>query len=73
MNSWQRKRSKRGAVVIDNTNAFRMDPDVPLIVPEVNSRENKRSSGNYRQSQLFDNPDGSGIKAIYMNIMGLNG
>ncbi|MEW9031617.1 MAG: aspartate-semialdehyde dehydrogenase, partial [Planifilum fimeticola] len=27
---------KRGAVVIDNTNAFRMDPDVPLVVPEVN-------------------------------------
>lgn len=27
---------KRGAICIDNTNAFRMDPDVPLIVPEVN-------------------------------------
>lgn len=25
-----------GAVVIDNTSAFRMDPDVPLVVPEVN-------------------------------------
>ena len=27
---------KAGAVVIDNTSAFRMDPDVPLVVPEVN-------------------------------------
>src|SRR5262245_44187057 len=26
-----------GAIVIDNTSQFRMDPDVPLIVPEVNS------------------------------------
>jgi aspartate-semialdehyde dehydrogenase len=28
-----------GAVVIDNTSAFRMDPNVPLIVPEVNAHE----------------------------------
>ena len=27
---------KAGAVVIDNSSAFRMDPDVPLVVPEVN-------------------------------------
>ena len=27
---------KAGAVVVDNTSAFRMDPDVPLVVPEVN-------------------------------------
>ena len=27
---------KRGAVVIDNSSAFRMDPEVPLVVPEVN-------------------------------------
>lgn len=28
--------AKRGVVVIDNTSHFRMDPDVPLVVPEVN-------------------------------------
>lgn len=28
-----------GAVVIDNTSAFRMDPDVPLVVPEVNPED----------------------------------
>ncbi len=26
-----------GAVVVDNSSAFRMDPDVPLVVPEVNA------------------------------------
>lgn len=29
---------KKGACVIDNSNAFRMDPDVPLVVPEVNGQ-----------------------------------
>ncbi|RPJ04937.1 MAG: aspartate-semialdehyde dehydrogenase, partial [Deltaproteobacteria bacterium] len=28
---------RAGCVVIDNTSAFRMDPDVPLVVPEVNA------------------------------------
>ncbi|MEM7694524.1 MAG: aspartate-semialdehyde dehydrogenase [Pseudomonadota bacterium] len=34
---WAPKIAKAGAVVIDNSSAFRMDPDVPLIVPEVNA------------------------------------
>ena len=29
----------RGAVVVDNSGAFRMDPDVPLVVPEVNAEQ----------------------------------
>ena len=33
---WSPKIAKAGAIVIDNSSAFRMDPDVPLIVPEVN-------------------------------------
>ena len=33
---WSEKIGKAGAMVIDNSSAFRMDPDVPLIVPEVN-------------------------------------
>ena len=28
--------ARRGALVIDNSSAFRMDPDVPLVVPEIN-------------------------------------
>ena len=34
---WAPKIGRAGAVVIDNSSAFRMDPDVPLIVPEVNA------------------------------------
>src|SRR5262245_42879356 len=33
---WAPKAAKAGAIVIDNSSFFRMDPDVPLIVPEVN-------------------------------------
>lgn len=35
---WGRKIADQGPVVIDNTNAFRMEPDVPLIVPQVNGK-----------------------------------
>ena len=34
-----------GAVVIDNSSAFRMDPDVPLVVPEVNEADLARHKG----------------------------
>jgi len=33
---WSPKIGKAGAVVIDNSSAWRMDPDVPLVIPEVN-------------------------------------
>tara|TARA_Y100001968_G_C19389124_1_gene734571 strand:- start:410 stop:1423 length:1014 start_codon:yes stop_codon:yes gene_type:complete len=33
---WQKTINAAGAVLIDNSSAFRMDPNVPLIVPEVN-------------------------------------
>ncbi|MEL7488107.1 MAG: aspartate-semialdehyde dehydrogenase [Pseudomonadota bacterium] len=35
--AWAPKAAAAGAIVIDNSSAFRMDPDVPLIVPEVNA------------------------------------
>ena len=34
---WAEKIGAQGCVVIDNSSHFRMDPDVPLIVPEVNA------------------------------------
>jgi len=37
--------AKRNCVVIDNTSHFRMDPEVPLIVPEVNGHAIKRHKG----------------------------
>lgn len=36
---------EQGAVVIDNSNAFRMDPTVPLVVPEVNGHVLKNHKG----------------------------
>lgn len=37
--------AKRGAVAIDNSSAFRMDPEVPLVVPEVNPEAIKKHKG----------------------------
>ena len=36
---------KAGAVFVDNSSAFRMDPDVPLIVPEINPEDVKKHKG----------------------------
>jgi aspartate-semialdehyde dehydrogenase len=34
-----------GAIVIDNSSAFRMEPDVPLVIPEINGEDVKQHSG----------------------------
>jgi aspartate-semialdehyde dehydrogenase len=36
---------KAGAVVIDNSSAFRMDPNVPLVIPEINARRIREHKG----------------------------
>lgn len=36
---------KAGAVIVDNTSAFRMQPDVPLVIPEINPSEISRHKG----------------------------
>ncbi|MCB9799563.1 MAG: aspartate-semialdehyde dehydrogenase [Candidatus Omnitrophica bacterium] len=36
---------KAGALVVDNTSAFRMDPEVPLVVPEINPEDIARHKG----------------------------
>ncbi len=36
---------KQGAVVVDNTSAFRMEPDIPLVIPEINPEEIKKHKG----------------------------
>ncbi|MDD5134007.1 MAG: aspartate-semialdehyde dehydrogenase [Phycisphaerae bacterium] len=48
---------KAGAVVVDNSSAFRMDPDVPLVVPEVNAEAIKKHKG------IIANPNCSTIIA----------
>ena len=47
-----------GAIVIDNSSAWRMDPNVPLIVPEVNPEDIKLHSG------IIANPNCSTIQAM---------
>ncbi|TFB23160.1 aspartate-semialdehyde dehydrogenase [Filobacillus milosensis] len=49
---------KRGAVVIDNTSAFRMDEEVPLVVPEVNKEDIKTHKG------IIANPNCSTIQMV---------
>ncbi|WP_188205856.1 aspartate-semialdehyde dehydrogenase [Alkalibacillus aidingensis] len=49
---------KRGAVVIDNTSAFRMDEEVPLVVPEVNKEDIKNHKG------IIANPNCSTIQMV---------
>ena len=36
---------RAGAVFVDNSSAFRMDPDVPLVVPEINPEDVKKHKG----------------------------
>lgn len=36
---WAPRAAERGAVAVDNSGAFRMDPDVPLVVPEINPEQ----------------------------------
>src|SRR3954469_1675985 len=36
---------EQGAVVIDNSSAFRMDPEIPLVIPEVNPEAMEHHSG----------------------------
>lgn len=51
---------KRGAIVIDNGADFRMDPDVPLVVPEVNPEDAKK----YRKKGIIANPNCSTIQMV---------
>lgn len=49
---------KRGAVCVDNTSSFRMEPDVPLVVPEVNEAALKDHHG------IVANPNCSTIQMV---------
>lgn len=55
---WAPVAAKAGAVVIDNTSQFRMDPDVPLVVPEVNPEDIKKHKG------IIANPNCSTIQML---------
>ncbi|MBM2802301.1 MAG: aspartate-semialdehyde dehydrogenase [Deltaproteobacteria bacterium] len=49
-----------GAVVVDNTGCFRMEPDVPLVVPEVNASE----IAKYKSRGIIANPNCSTIQLV---------
>ncbi len=49
-----------GAVVIDNSSAFRMNPDVPLVVPEVNAH----AIAQYKNKGIIANPNCSTIQMV---------
>jgi len=52
--------ARKGAVVIDNTACFRMDPDVPLVVPEVNPQ----ALAGYGRRHIVANPNCSTIQLV---------
>ena len=55
---WAPIAAAKGAVVVDNSGAFRMDPDVPLVVPEVNPHAARvRPRGIVANPQLHDPVD----------------
>lgn len=54
------KAVKAGAVVIDNTSKFRMEPDVPLVVPEVNGD----AIAGYTKRGIIANPNCSTIQMV---------
>jgi aspartate-semialdehyde dehydrogenase len=49
-----------GAVVVDNTGFFRMEPDIPLVVPEVNANE----IAKYKNRGIIANPNCSTIQMV---------
>jgi aspartate-semialdehyde dehydrogenase len=57
---WSPKIAAQGAVVIDNSSAWRMDPDVPLIVPEVNAD----AVSGFRKKGIIANPNCSTAQLV---------
>ena len=52
--------AEAGCVVIDNTSQFRMDPDIPLVVPEVNPQALR----NFGKRNIIANPNCSTIQMV---------
>jgi aspartate-semialdehyde dehydrogenase len=56
---WGPVAAERGAVAVDNSGAFRMDPDVPLVVPEVNA-----AAARNRPRGIIANPNCTTLSMI---------
>ncbi|WP_297732100.1 aspartate-semialdehyde dehydrogenase [uncultured Maricaulis sp.] len=57
---WTPKITKAGAIVVDNSSAWRMDPDVPLVVPEVNLD----ALDGVKKKRIVANPNCSTIQLV---------
>jgi aspartate-semialdehyde dehydrogenase len=57
---WSPKIAAAGAVVIDNSSQWRMDPDVPLVVPEVNAE----AVSGFRKKGIIANPNCSTAQLV---------
>src|SRR6516225_9586341 len=57
---WSPRIGAQGAVVIDNSSCWRMDPDVPLIVPEVNAD----AATGFRKKGIIANPNCSTAQLV---------
>lgn len=57
---WSPKIAKQGAVVIDNSSTWRTDPDIPLIVPEVNAD----AISGYAKKNIIANPNCSTAQLV---------
>ena len=57
---WSPKIAAKGAVVIDNSSCWRTDPDVPLIVPEVNAD----AIAGFRKKGIIANPNCSTAQLV---------
>ena len=58
--AWAPRAAKAGAVVIDNSSYFRMEPDVPLVVPEVNGD----AIAQYTKRRIIANPNCSTAQLV---------
>src|SRR5438552_1605603 len=57
---WSPRIGAAGAVVIDNSSAWRMDPDVPLVVPEVNAD----AAAGFTKKNIIANPNCSTMQMV---------
>src|SRR5499427_8876986 len=57
---WSPRIGAQGAVVIDNSSCWRMDPDVPLVVPEVNAD----AAAGFRKKGIIANPNCSTAQLV---------
>jgi len=56
---WAPRAAEEGAIVVDNSSAWRMDPEVPLVVPEVNA-----AAADDRPKGIIANPNCSTIQVV---------